>query len=118
MMIVTQKRGIPAPACLRCCQSHCWCCHTPGGAGQKTNSLGTPSWPGLQLTPDLTSRHSAPCSVTHVPVELCSLSTPGLYLGEHHDRSDVTVNAHLIRHPRPPAHSPASLAKPPHLSPN
>ena len=72
-------------------------------AGQKTNSLGTPIWPGLQDTPDFTSLHSLPCSVTQVPVLLCSDSSWGLY---------------LTRHPRLPAQVPALLANPPHVSPN
>merc|ERR1719210_1787357 len=71
-------------------------------AGQKTKSLGIPSWPGLQDTPDLTFLHSSPCSVTQTPVLLCSASTLGSY---------------LTRQPRPPAQVPASLATPPQVSP-
>ena len=71
-------------------------------AGQKTKSLGIPSWPGLQDTPDLTFLHSSPCSVTQTPVLLCSASTLGSY---------------LTRQPRPPAQVPASLANPPQVSP-
>ena len=60
--------------------------------------------------------HSAPCSVTQVPVELCSLSTPGSYLDIENtfikfQRICICKSAmYLIRQPRPPAHSPASLA--------
>jgi len=73
------------------------------GAGQKTKSLGTPICPGLHETPDLTFLHEAPCSVTQVPVLLCSASCSGLY---------------STKQPRLPAQTPASLANPPHRSPN
>ena len=76
--------------------------HSEVAVGQKTKSLGTPSWPGLQETPDLTFLHSSPCSVTQVPVLLCSAST---------------LESYFTRQPRPPAHVPASLAKPPQVSP-
>merc|ERR1719229_1647661 len=73
------------------------------GAGQNTNSLGIPSCPGRQLTPEPVSLHSAPCSVTQTPVLLCSDSSPGLY---------------FTRQPSPPAHTPKLFANPPHCSPN
>jgi len=72
------------------------------GSGQKTKSAGTPICPGLQETPDLGFLHSSPCSVTQVPVLLCSTSLPGSY---------------LTRQPRPPEHVPSELPKPPQVSP-
>jgi len=70
--------------------------------GQKTKSLGTPIWPGLQETPAFGLEHASPCSVTQVPVLLCSVSLPGWY---------------LIRQPSPPEQTPSAFANPPHFSP-
>lgn len=86
----------PQPDCGDC--GDCW-----DSAGQKTKSLGTPSCPGLQETPEPTAWQSWPCSTTHFPVLLCSASTLGLY---------------FTRQPRPPAQVPSALAKPPQVSPN